>query len=56
LQQVADGMAWWYVKYSKEQSPEDRASYEQAESMAKLRRLGLWSDTSPVPPWDWRLR
>jgi len=56
LQQVADGMAWWYVKYSKEQSPEDRASYEQAESMAKLRRLGLWGDTIPVPPWDWRRR
>jgi endonuclease YncB( thermonuclease family) len=54
LQQIADGMAWWFVKYAKEQSPQDRAAYEQAETMAKLRRLGLWEDTNPTPPWDWR--
>jgi len=54
LQQIADGMAWWFVKYANEQAPEDRIAYEQAESMAKLRRLGLWADTNPTPPWDWR--
>jgi endonuclease YncB( thermonuclease family) len=54
LQQVADGMAWWFRKYSKEQSQQDQADYEQAETMAKLRRLGLWGDANPVPPWDWR--
>lgn len=52
LQQIAEGMAW-FVKYAK-QSPEDQAAYEQAETMAKLRRLGLWADTNPTPPWDWR--
>jgi len=54
LQQVKDGMAWWFRNYSKEQSPQDQADYEQAETMAKLRRFGLWSDTNPVPPWEWR--
>lgn len=56
LQQVVDGMAWWYRKYAKEQTHEDQGAYEQAESMAKLRRLGLWADTSPLPPWEFRHR
>lgn len=38
-----DGLAWWCVKYSKELSPEYRATYEHAETMAKLRRLGVVS-------------
>jgi endonuclease YncB( thermonuclease family) len=54
LRQITDGMAWWFQKYGKEQSPEDRAAYEQAETMAKIRRVGLWTDTNPTPPWDWR--
>ena len=56
LQQVASGLAWWYKKYQKEQSPDDRAKYEQAETTARSRRLGLWTDPEPMPPWDWRHR
>jgi endonuclease YncB( thermonuclease family) len=54
LEQVKAGMAWWYRKYAKEQSPDDRATYEQAEFWAKARRLGLWADKNPTPPWEWR--
>jgi endonuclease YncB( thermonuclease family) len=54
LEQVKDGMAWWYRKYSKEQAPEDQSAYEHAELMAKMRRLGLWGDTNQIPPWDFR--
>lgn len=54
LEQIKDGLAWWYRKYAKEQSSEDQSAYESAELMAKLRRLGLWGDTNPVPPWDYR--
>ena len=28
--------------------------YEDAEMKAKDERIGLWSDESPVPPWEWR--
>ncbi len=56
LEQVRSGMAWWYRHYQKEQSPADRISYSEAESLGKGRRLGLWNDTDPVPPWDWRHR
>lgn len=56
LRQLADGMAWWNGKNTGDQFPEDRVSYEQAEMMAKFRRLGLWSESNPTPPWDWRKR
>lgn len=54
LNQVTTGMAWWYRQYAKEQPPKDREDYEVAEFNAKARRLGLWADKNPVPPWDWR--
>jgi endonuclease YncB( thermonuclease family) len=56
LMQVMSGMAWWYRQYAKEQSPQDRENYEAAEFNAKVRRLGLWADKNPVPPWEWRRR
>ncbi len=46
-------MDWWYRDYDCEQSAADRISYEQAELIAKLDRIGLWSDTNPIPPWEW---
>lgn len=54
LSQVEAGLAWWYQKYSAEQSVADQQLYAQAEDVAKLERLGLWSDSEPVAPWDWR--
>jgi endonuclease YncB( thermonuclease family) len=54
LAQVSEGMAWWDRNHANEQSAEDREHYESAETIAKLRRFGLWRDTRPVPPWAWR--
>lgn len=54
LEQVKAGMAWWYRHYANEQPPRDREEYEAAEFNAKIRRLGLWADKNPTPPWDWR--
>jgi endonuclease YncB( thermonuclease family) len=56
LEQVKAGMAWHYKQFAKEQSPKDREDYEIADFNAKIRRLGLWADTNPVPPWEWRRR
>ncbi|MBO6564811.1 MAG: thermonuclease family protein [Pseudomonadales bacterium] len=52
--QVLSGMAWWYRQYANEQSPEDRGRYESAEDEARKRGWGLWADTNPIAPWDWR--
>lgn len=27
---------------------------EQAEEMAKAQRVGVWGDSSSIPPWEWR--
>jgi endonuclease YncB( thermonuclease family) len=54
LAQVKAGMAWWYRQYQREQSAAQRSSYEGAETAAKAGRIGLWQETDPVPPWEWR--
>lgn len=45
---VAVGLAWQYTYYSKDQT---LAALEKA---ARAKRLGLWADPSPVPPWEFR--
>jgi len=52
--QILSGMAWWYRNYAKDQSPEDQALYKSAVNEARKRKLGLWSEPNPVPPWVWR--
>jgi endonuclease YncB( thermonuclease family) len=47
-EQVRRGMAWAFDRYVK-----DRSMYTLQER-ARATRLGLWSDSSPVPPWEWR--
>jgi endonuclease YncB( thermonuclease family) len=52
--QITAGLAWWYRKYATEQSPQDRGAYEFSEQEARAKRVGLWRDADPVPPWQWR--
>ena len=54
--QITVGLAWWYRKYAEEQSPEDRGAYEFSEQEARAKRVGLWGDPDPAPPWEWRRR
>lgn len=54
LAMVNAGMAWHYKKYEKEQTPSDRLLYANAEQEARARKVGLWHDPAPVPPWAWR--
>ena len=54
LEQIRSGMAWHYKQYAKEQPASERITYERAENEAKAKRLGLWAETDPLPPWDWR--
>lgn len=46
---VRDGLAWWYRRYA----PGD-AELEQREQQARNAKRGLWAQTNPTPPWDWR--
>ena len=45
---VTVGLAWWYKRYSKDES------LGQLEAAARTARRGLWADPDPVPPWCWR--
>lgn len=48
LAMLEAGMAWHYTKYDQSQQ------YADGERDASSSRRGLWTDTNPVPPWDWR--
>lgn len=54
LEQVRSGMAWHYQEYEREQSTEDRELYARAEDEARSARRGLWVDTNPVEPSEFR--
>jgi endonuclease YncB( thermonuclease family) len=47
-EQVRRGMAWVFDRYVT-----DLSLYRLQEA-ARSSRLGLWSDSSPMPPWEWR--
>jgi endonuclease YncB( thermonuclease family) len=48
---VAEGMAWAYRQYL--QTPYS-SEYIDAEERARARRKGLWRDSNPLPPWEFR--
>jgi endonuclease YncB( thermonuclease family) len=54
LEQINRGMAWFYRYYARELPPEDAVEYEKAENVARASKIGLWTDPSPTPPWDFR--
>lgn len=54
--QLRSGHAWVFERYLGEIPARMRARYREAESQARTERRGLWADTRPVPPWEWRQR
>ena len=54
LEQLRRGLAWHYKQYQAEQSPADQQSYSAAEQWAQSERRGLWRQTQPQAPWDYR--
>lgn len=47
---VAQGMAWVYVRYA----TADDAPLNHLQQRAQAARSGLWAQSNPVPPWEWR--
>ncbi len=47
---VDSGLAWVYRFQDEAIVP----AYIKFETGAKNASLGLWSEKSPVPPWEWR--
>lgn len=54
LEMVIAGFAWHYKQFASEQSDRDRQLFESAELHARKSRFNLWSDSKPMPPWEFR--
>jgi endonuclease YncB( thermonuclease family) len=49
-EQVRRGMAWAYRQYLKDHL----ISLLRFEADAKEKKIGLWNDSNPTPPWEFR--
>ncbi|MBF0213473.1 MAG: thermonuclease family protein [Magnetococcales bacterium] len=47
---VRAGLAWRHIRYSRD------AELAGLERQARSRGLGLWADSHPTPPWEWKRR
>lgn len=47
---VEHGLAWHNAKYSND------LKTQNAEQLARQKRIGLWKSKKPIPPWAWRQR
>lgn len=45
---VKAGLAWHYKKYS------DKQIFADLEQTARENKIGLWADSNPIAPWDFR--
>lgn len=45
---VKQGMAWHFTRYS------TATMYSQLEAEARKKKVGLWQEPNPTPPWNWR--
>lgn len=45
---VKAGFGWWYFKASK------NTELQKLQDEAKQKKLGLWSDTKAISPWEFR--
>lgn len=48
---VAEGMAWAYRQYL---HGAYASEYIDGEARARSRRIGLWRESNPQPPWEFR--
>jgi endonuclease YncB( thermonuclease family) len=54
LQMIRDGVAWFNRDYESELGAQARRIYADSEQAARSEHRGIWQDSSPVPPWEWR--
>lgn len=47
-QLVKHGLACHYIKYS------NNPYLQKLENEARKKKIGLWQETRPIPPWEWR--
>jgi hypothetical protein len=53
-QMLRDGVAWYDRSFDYSLSAGDRDLYMRCEQAARDEKRGLWSDSSPMAPWEFR--
>ncbi len=48
---IKAGLAWVHIRYCREKICD---SWRRRERKARKRKLGLWHDANPAPPWEWK--
>ena len=48
LRMVQDGLAWHFKAF------DNTKEFAQAEIEARSKKIGLWKDANPIPPWEFR--
>lgn len=48
---IRAGLGWWNRKYARQD-----LDLQRLEDRARAARVGLWADTKPIPPWEYRDR
>ncbi len=46
---LKNGYAWVYQRYC-----EGCENWNKIENKARLKKIGLWADKNPIPPWEYR--
>ncbi len=56
LEQIKSGFAWYCKDYKEHLSESDRYTYAEAEKEARNSNRGLWKESTPLPPWEFRTK
>ncbi len=51
---VALGHAWVMRGFYQHLPPKRKYALNRIEQWARSKKVGLWSKTNPIPPWEWR--
>jgi endonuclease YncB( thermonuclease family) len=54
LRQVEIGGAWYFPRYARTLTDQEKERYQQAMERAQNTKLGLWGLSKPIPPAEWR--
>jgi endonuclease YncB( thermonuclease family) len=54
LQMIRDGVAWFDRNYESELGAQAQRLYADSDQAARSEHRGIWQDSAPVPPWEWR--
>ena len=53
-QMLRDGVAWYDRALDYELNQPDRDLYSECEAAARAEKRGLWQDSAPLAPWEYR--